>query len=400
MRHKIGEKNRGQILSYSFLIREAISTFKYCPVSIKIALLIKTSKFLVSFSLYEKKNLAKALISILNTEISIRFNRKYKNTTTVILVGGLGNQLFQTFAALSIAGSSLVKIETSFLSLEKKKIGFSEINNYTLPLNASFISSHNFRYITKKIVSYCLRLSVIETGFEKLRVWRAFIRVLASLYFTFYYREISVVKINTGIGFSKIEKGSFNAILIGYFQSYLWHDQLDFVRPGYELSLKRKPGIIGEFSKLALEEKPLVIHLRFGDYLLESTFGTLPRSYFHHAYGCILKEKELTKIWVFSDNIEMARDHLPPELHTMIRWIGDVDGSASTSLEIMRLGEAYIISNSTFGWWGAKLSRASQVRVFAPSPWFHSRTSPIEILPPSWEALPVWNQSSKTGKDF
>jgi glycosyltransferase involved in cell wall biosynthesis len=390
MRHQIRLKTGGQTLSYLFLIREGISTFKYCSVQSKYLLVKKAFKFLFYSSSKEKKNLVKTMYGILGTETGIRIDRRFQNTTTVILVGGLGNQLFQTVAALTIAGSNSVKIETSFLSLEKKKIGLSEINFYTLPSNASLINSQNFQVITKKVVSYCLRLSVIQTGIEKLKVWRSLTCLLTSVYFTLYYKKISVVKISSGIGFSKVKKSRFNSVLIGYFQSYLWHDQLAFVKPGYELSLKNEPEIIDQYSKFALEEKPLVMHLRFGDYLSESKFGTLPRSYFQSAYDLISEDKKPRKIWVFSDDIAMAKDYLPSELHRIVRWIGDLDGRASTSLEIMRLGEAYVISNSTFGWWGAKLSRASQAKVIAPSPWFQSRTSPKDLLPPSWDAMQVW----------
>jgi hypothetical protein len=120
------------------------------------------------------------------------------------------------------------------------------------------------------------------------------------------------------------------------------------------------------------------------------TIGTLPKAYYLRAYNNLLSEKQFKKIWVFSDDIDSAREFLPSEMHPKVRWIGNIDDFAGTSLEIMRFGEFYILSNSTFGWWGAKLSRSESVEVFAPSPWFRSKISPLEILPDSWHTLPAW----------
>lgn len=390
MGNKIRENGCEQLLSYLFLVRESISTIKYCPINSKISLIKRCLKFLFVSKSKEKKNLTKTLISIVYVEANLRFRRKFNSTTTIILCGGLGNQLFQTVAALVIAKSDEVRIETSFLSLEEKQSKASEIEKYILPPNSSIIHSEHLGKLTKKVISYCVRLSAVEAGVENWMIWRKFIRFIASLYFTFYYKKISILKINTGIGFSNVNRSRFNTILIGYFQSYRWHEQLSFVWPEQDFTLKQVPKIVEEFKALAWKEKPLVIHLRFGDYLAENTFGTLPSSYFQYAISKILNEKQNANIWVFSDDIEIAKTYFPLEMHPAIRWIGNIENLASTILEIMRLGESYIISNSTFGWWGAKLSKAKALTVYAPTPWFRFKTPPKEIIPPDWKTLPGW----------
>ena len=390
MRQNIRDKKNNTIMPYFFLIREAISTLKYSSLKTKMILLKSTFRFSYRSNITEKIYVIKTVFSILSTEIFIRIKSRYHNSTTIILVGGLGNQLFQSVAALVNAGAGLAKLETGFLNIGEKRIDRREIAQYTFPENTKIIHSEKWKVLTQKIVSYCLRVSAIERGFERSSLWRSVIQLLGTFYFTCYYKKFSSLYLSKGVGFSDIKRSYFNKILIGYFQSYYWHDQLSFIWPAYKVQLETKSEIVNYYSNLALDEKPLVIHIRFGDYQNEPSFGILPKEYYLSACNSLIMDEEFKKIWVFSDDIEMAKNFLPLELQTRTRWIGNLDDFASTSLEIMHLGEAFVLSNSTFGWWGAKLSKKTPVTVIAPSPWFRSRTSPDKLLPESWRTLSFW----------
>ena len=384
-------RDKGQILLFSFLLREAFSTLKYCSRNSKVALLNSTMHYLKKSELKVKIQTLKILLENASLEIKLRLYKRNSCSTTAILVGGLGNQLFQTMAALATAGHRSLNLETNFLSLESKKIDSSEIARYSFPPNTSIIKTRKWQRLTTRVVSYCLRVSVAERGFENSVLWRNVVKVIGSLYFSVYYWQFSSLQLGNRVGYSEYKLRPLNQVLIGYFQSYHWHDQLTFTWPSYEVSLKKDTEMIREYYELALDEKPLVIHLRFGDYLKEPAIGSLPVSYYLQAYQCLMSDKQFKKIWVFSDDIEMAQNFLPIEMHSETRWIGDIDKFSSTSLEIMRFGVAYIISNSTFGWWGARLSINERPNVYAPSPWFRGKTSPIEILSPDWHTLPAWN---------
>jgi hypothetical protein len=54
-------------------------------------------------------------------------------------------------------------------------------------------------------------------------------------------------------------------------------------------------------------------------------------------------------------------------------------------LHLMSIGSSYVIANSTFSWWAAKLSNSRQV--IAPEPWFVGAKEPSQLIPDEWLRL-------------
>ena len=50
---------------------------------------------------------------------------------------------------------------------------------------------------------------------------------------------------------------------------------------------------------------------------------------------------------------------------------------------LMSLGSGHIIANSTFSYWGAYLSKKSQI-IIAPSKWFKGWEDPKDLINPKW----------------
>jgi hypothetical protein len=150
------------------------------------------------------------------------------------------------------------------------------------------------------------------------------------------------------------------------------------------MSVKEPSEELTSLTESADQEEPIVIHMRFGDYRLENSFGLLTPKYYQESVRELWESGLYKTLWVFSDEIDEARKYLQGVDINEIRYISDVANSSAQTLEAMRLGKGYVIGNSSFSWWAARLSRNQNAKVIAPTPWFIGQNEPIELIPPNW----------------
>jgi hypothetical protein len=205
-----------------------------------------------------------------------------------------------------------------------------------------------------------------------------------------YFRNIVWPSISSNIGFNEVKIRKLNNLFIGYFQSYKWVSKSETLALFRNLRLRNDSSELVSYRELAIIEKPLIVHVRLGDYVGHNDFGIPSPEYFSGAIQEILSKGVAKKIWLFSDDLENATNYLPNIDKSIIRLIPEVDNSASATLEVMRLGLAYVISNSTFSWWGAFLTHYSNAEIIAPLPWFKSMPEPLELIPPKWTRRAAW----------
>jgi hypothetical protein len=127
-----------------------------------------------------------------------------------------------------------------------------------------------------------------------------------------------------------------------------------------------------------------VIHVRLGDYLNNpDVHFNLPTSYF---YECIEKLNSPYPYVIFTDSIEICKKYFDENKFIFLNELKDY-----IELFLMSKGENFIISNSSFGWWGAWLCTNNSKRVLAPSKWFGPLCSiPSEdIIPDNWEKVKI-----------
>jgi hypothetical protein len=172
--------------------------------------------------------------------------------------------------------------------------------------------------------------------------------------------------------------------LIGYFQSIKWAKALKTKEnPGLELRIKSEKVL--EYGRLADLEKPLIVHIRLGDYVAETGFGIPGKTYYSQAISTQLGKKNYGKIWLFSDEPIKAIELFPKNTAPGVRIIENACLSSAETLEVMRMGHGYVIANSTFSYWGAFLSHTDNPPVIYPYPWFKDLDAPRNLLPEEWE---------------
>lgn len=281
------------------------------------------------------------------------------------LAGGLGNQLFQLAAAVSLAQRqsfplSNILIDTRFLtSYEAKRryeIGFiSKLFPGVqvapqLPLLASMASRFRLaKILDKKLGSFDLISSVAHLN-----------AVCASR--------------NTASTF----------ILDGYFQ----HPDILFSEEDRNrirtALIAVKGSLIDQVKNGALT---IGIHIRRGDYVTSKSaskvFRNIPMEYYDTALQQLRRDQT---VLVFSDDRDLSA--------TYATKVGGIDvRQFNLSLEdefcLLMMCDDHIIANSTFSWWAAFFGHKLGGRVIAPRNWYHDkfRSQGNPLLLPHFELI-------------
>lgn len=297
--------------------------------------------------------------------------RKFrKSPITIELVGGLGNQLFGYFAGVFIAHSLGVELRPFIRSRAKGEARHqSSINSFDLPHT---IYGHrsllpNLERLLRLGGAFVQRLPIlgmlVKNGGESL------------------HRSIALGK-DHSLGL--IRPGSY---VVGYFQTHEYYNSLRQSGVSSEVRL-RSPSLWFNEQRLEVEEtKPLIVHVRRGDYLHSKNngIGALSVEYFRESLLLVksLGNFENSKTWVFSDDVSQVKADFEDAGLDIDRWIEPpANSDPAESIILMSLGAAIVISNSTFSWWAAALGKPEVV--VAPSPWFRSMPEPEGLIPADW----------------
>jgi hypothetical protein len=303
-----------------------------------------------------------------------------KRDRYVAITGGLGNQLFQIAAGLANNPNSLFVI--SCLGDPRSTQFIPDIAAYDFQGKIQFINCTKKHKISKKFFSLFLSTSGRRNIINRNSLLRFLLQILGTMIFSTHFKKFLVPKVPNGSGYDESFSKRRGNLLIGYFQTFRIPDEvMTFM---YSLRLKDYSELLDYLSKIAQQEEPVVIHVRRGDYKSENAFGILDQQYYEKALAQITLDHDNDLIWLFSDEPAEAKKALPSHIKTSIKEVDPGNLHPTTTLEIMRLGHNYIIANSSFSWWAAKLSRVEKKVVVAPKPWFVSAVEPIDLIPKDW----------------
>jgi hypothetical protein len=320
--------------------------------------------------------------------------KKQKGSGNILhLTGGLGNQLFQYAAALSLTGGRGISIETKLGKPRVDSAGEAEIFSFKLLNTWKTSRNFNSRFFLSKVSGYKLRTGITSTRLEKISGIRQVMSFINNTLMSAAYRKRVKSISSTGVGYSDIQLSSDEvAYIVGYFQSWRWAmeprvlNQLKLFKP---LDWNTNLDYWLEMSK---KEKPLIVHFRLGDYKNEDNFGIPNLKYYQDSIELAWNSGKYEKIWIFSDEIDLAKERFKINVLNDARWINTSNESSANALEIMRLGAGYVIANSSFSWWAAFLSHSENPEVIAPTPWFKNLEEPLDLIPEKWTRKAAWGE--------
>jgi hypothetical protein len=299
----------------------------------------------------------------------------------IVLTGGLGNQLFQIQFAKYIQSKTNCKLYFD-ISLGKPRGENGVPDSFYFGIPGEVLTQKKSN-LASKTMGYILRSSYAPTKVEQKHVYQESAKLLASLVLSIYFRSLVLALSPRNLGYDlNFKPSARNVVTMGYFQSYMYDTRKIFEEKCF--SLDPHSDMINFYRNLAESDKPIVMHVRRGDYSSEDNFGLLGPKYYEVAINEILTRTNSSKIWLFSDDPTTALSLVPKNLHDRVRMIQEIDNLPANTLEVMRLGTGYVIANSSFSWWAAFSSYQSDAPVAAPAVWFKSMRSPSHLCPESW----------------
>lgn len=301
----------------------------------------------------------------------------------IFLTGGLGNQLFQLAAAIHLSRNGKVFVYDEIGRPRENALKRPEIESLTLPVNV-YSQRIRFNWFISKVVGFNLRSGFNPSSLEA--KGRKIITLISAAICSLFLRHPLNLVRSRSLGFDpSIMLLRRNSILIGYFQTHEHIDSIDlqnFVKFPQSTNEKMK-----SYIELASEEKPLILHVRLGDYVQEEDIGILHRSYYETCLKLAWDNQRHKKIWLFSDQPIQAQEKIPSDYKKFVRVIDSSGLSSAETLELLTLGAGYIIANSTFSWWGAYLRQNQRADVYCPQPWFKNLNEPQNIVPNEWKRV-------------
>lgn len=311
-----------------------------------------------------------------------------KKSMRVILMGGLGNQLFQYAFAVSLARQhkSNVVMDPNFAAIRLDEFDLPEICKFNLCTNVSVARKADYPVLMKRLIGLSIRLNLQQSNVLDKLLCFLLIKILEIWLGIFFEEKVRIV-FGRDNGFDSRYFLDQYSLFFGYFQSHRFSSVEDNGSIPETLMPKQKYKSVENLKVKAIVDKPLIVHVRLTDYRNEPNFGIPSMDYYKNAISNQLSFGIYNKIWLFSDEPEEAMYFIPMEYRSIVENISSLNLGTVESLEAMRLGNGYVIANSSFSWWGAFLSYTLGARVIYPDPWFSGMPTPKDLCPSYWVAF-------------
>ena len=281
----------------------------------------------------------------------------------VKIKGGLGNQMFEYAMARKMQlelGIDQLGLDTSSIRMDSlRNLG---LNHFQLCKEAVFLDNDSESIILKlqkdfarRLISYFVAGRPEETAERREK----------KLEKIFHFFGIVHKDHSSGISkdfWLKLHKSIY---MNGWFQEAKEIEPIrqillkDFIYTG-KISEK-----IQNMKDRIESTNSVCVHIRRTDYVNHPRFGICTENYYYAAMKQMAKSLREPVFYIFSDDIEEVK-----------RWkfdynvtFDEVCSSEYESLYLMSKCKHFIISNSTFSWWGQFLAQNENKMVIAPNRW-------------------------------
>lgn len=298
---------------------------------------------------------------------------KSENKITIRLMGGLGNQMFEYAALRNMQLNNKCNGVIDLCGITNKTHNVFGLDHCNISKDIEVVNKQ--KGFKGKIVHllygfYWVFLSKNKSGFK---FWT---RVQP------YLNSIGIYCVPDGyIPLNNIEVD--NNYMVGYFQSINYmKENKDTIRKELQITDKLEGKNLEVYNDIK-KYNSVCVHIRRGDYV-GSFFEVCTADYYLEAIKLMNKKVKNAHFYVFSDDINWAKDNLGLNNVTYIDW----KNNQYQDIKLMSGCKNFIMSNSSFSYWGQFLSENKDKVVIAPSKWFKNGKK-IDIYEDSWYLIDV-----------
>ena len=185
-------------------------------------------------------------------------------------------------------------------------------------------------------------------------------------------------------GYTPARRGHARDFLAwGYFQSERYF--ADFA-PIIKEELRAKAAPAGPYAaQITAAAYPVCVHLRRGDYQKpeNAILQVCTPDYYARAVAAVRDEHPDAALFVFSDDIDWAREHLDT---AGLPAVFLPRGEAVADLASLQLCRGFVLSNSTYSWWAQYLAPAPDKQTWAPDKWY-AHTKKTALYQDGWQLV-------------
>ena len=294
----------------------------------------------------------------------------------VRIISGLGNQLFQYAVGrqLSLRNNTSLLLDTAFYG--NHRLRSFQLEHFNIP--PSVLHGKGFLRLG---LSLFRKHPFVHRAYSKSQqLFFGRMKKLISEKEDWLYDE-------------RVDAVKKHAYLNGYWQNWRYFSHFPpAIRRELTVKEAQLTSIQKEIDEISANRFSTSLHIRRGDYVTNSymaqLMGVQPLEYYQKAIDVIRQEIKQPFLYVFSDDLNWAKDHLKWDGPT--RFIDVENGTKDyLELDLMRRCRHNIIANSSFSWWGAFLNENPDKIVVAPRRWVvpESINERIEICFPNWTRI-------------
>ncbi|RUR38708.1 alpha-1,2-fucosyltransferase [Clostridium perfringens] len=281
------------------------------------------------------------------------------------VIGGLGNQMFEVAFARMLALEFNEKIYLDCSVYDKYKIRNFSLSHLNISEYIDYIENANLKKYEKIYLKISQKIYHIYQKFIKIiknndRIGEEPYKLLMKYGLIYNFDVYYYNFINNN---NKIK------CLYGYFQSekYFKKYKNNIIK---ELKVKTNAT---ELERELIEEikknNSVGVSIRLGDdYINSSELNVCNKEFYYKGMDYIYNKNKDSIFYIFSDDVDRVKNLF--EFKYPVKFIEGFKDYQS--LRLLYSCKNFIISNSSFSWWGAYLSENKDKLIVAPSKWYNS----------------------------